>query len=173
MRRFDEVDLVPDAYGSLSAPQPVPAAIPVEHTSSPWKPASRFMRLMTFFTDVSLFVALALVLSTLLATRGELGETVAREWPALLALSGFLLLVSYFYFVGCWLLWGKTVGGAIFDVRVVGADGGGVDVSHASTRWVYTIVSLGFAGLGFLIALSPGAKSLPDRISGTRCAYER
>lgn len=173
MRRFDEVELVPDAYGSLSAPQPAAAAIPVERSSSSWRAASRFMRLMTFFTDVSLFVALALVLSTLLATRGEWSDTVAREWPALISLGGFLLLISYFYFVGCWLLWGKTVGGAIFDVRVVSADGDGVDVSHASLRWLYTIVSMIVGGLGFLIALLPGALSLPDRMSRTRCAYER
>lgn len=173
MRRFDEVELVPDAYGALSTPPAAGTPAPQERTGSQWRSASRFMRLMTFFTDVSLFAALALVLSTLLATRGEWSETVAREWPSLLALSGFLLLVSYFYFVGCWLLWGKTVGGAIFDVRVVSHADDALDVSHASARWLYTILSIATAGLGFLVALLPGAKSLPDRMSDTWCVYER
>lgn len=168
MRRFDEVELVPDAYGALSNPPAV--AVPDDNTAR--RPASRLMRLLTLFTDLSLFAALGLVLSTLLATRGEWSDTIAREWPALLSLTGFLLLISYFYLVGCWLLWGKTVGGAIFDVRVVGQDCAGLGVSQATTRWIYSVISLLLGGLGFVIAILPGARSLPDRMSGTRCVHE-
>ena len=156
MQRFDEVVL---------EPVPVieePALRVVEHGHAPAGDAApRVRRLLAFLTDVSLFVALTLALSPLLP--------LARNNVAILSLGGFILITSYYYFVGTWLLWGKTVGGAIFDVRVVSEPNQAMSVKAASMRWAALYVSLLTGGIGFLLALLPSRRSLADRLSHTRC----
>ena len=80
-----------------------------------------------------------------------------------------MILTSYYYFAGAWLLWGKTAGGAIFDVRVVRASGAPMSVGAASLRWAGVYVSLLTGGIGFALAALPSRLSFPDRLSGTRC----
>jgi uncharacterized RDD family membrane protein YckC len=155
--RFDEVELEPDVFGSEPATTENVAP-------SAGEPAPRFKRLLALLADLSLFVALTLALSPLLPVGASLDD-----WPALSALAGFVLMLAYYYFVGSWLLWGKTVGGAIFDVKVVTVDATPMDIRRASERFGTTCLSLVTAGLGFAIAALPGSLSLPDRMSGTRC----
>jgi uncharacterized RDD family membrane protein YckC len=123
--------------------------------------SSRFQRLLALLTDLSLFVALALALSPLLPA--------SMSWPAVAALGGFILVVSYYYFVGSWLLWGKTIGGAIFDVRVVAAGGDAMAFKNASLRWIGVCISLLTGGIGFALAGLPSRRSLADRLSRTYC----
>jgi uncharacterized RDD family membrane protein YckC len=85
----------------------------------------------------------------------------------LTALGGFVVLVSFYYFVGAWMLWGRTIGGAIFDVRIVGDDVPTIPLRHAVIRWIALYVSTATAGLGFLLALLPSQRSLADRLSHT------
>jgi len=33
------------------------------------------------------------------------------------SLAGFLIIIAFYYFAGTRALWGRTIGGAIFDVR--------------------------------------------------------
>jgi uncharacterized RDD family membrane protein YckC len=120
--------------------------------------APRFRRLLALLTDLSLFAALTLALAPLLPPNRDLFATAA--------LAGFVIIVSYYYFVGSWLLWGKTIGGAIFDVRVVGE---AMTPRAATMRWIGMIVSMLTAGLGFLFAALPSRRSLADRLSSTRC----
>src|SRR5205809_5570606 len=127
--------------------------------------APRFRRLLALLIDLSLFVALTLALSPLLPAK--------FKWCAVLGLAGFVLLISYYYFVGTWLLWGKTVGGAIFDVKVIASDRGVMAFRRASQRWAGVILSLLTAGLGFALAAFPSRLSLADRLSGTRCVASR
>ena len=140
--RFDEMELesVP------SIPEPTASIEVVDD-------APRFKRLCALLTDLSLFVALALALSPLLPP--------ARDWFSVASLAGFVVIVSYYYFVGTWLLWGKTIGGAIFDVKVVAAGAASMSLSSATKRWAAIYLSLLSAGIGFLM-------SLPDRLSSTR-----
>lgn len=153
--RFDEVEL-----RSVPTPDVIErAAPPVEVPSS--SAAPRFRRLLALLTDLSLFVALALALSPLLPA--------AFRWNATAALAGFVLMTSYYYFVGSWLLWGKTIGGAIFDVRVVPAGEDAMSLHAATMRWAGMCASLLTGGIGFAFAALPGRRSLPDRLSGTRC----
>jgi uncharacterized RDD family membrane protein YckC len=120
--------------------------------------APRFARLCALLTDLSLFAALALALSPLLPP--------TRDWFSVASLSGFVVIVSYYYFVGTWLLWGKTIGGAIFDVRVVAEP---MTLGRASARWGAMFLSFATAGIGFLLALFPSHRSLADRLSATHC----
>jgi uncharacterized RDD family membrane protein YckC len=138
--RFDEVELELDPV-TFDLPEPAPP--PAAH-------APFLRRLAALLIDLSLFAALALALSPLLPP--------SVSWLTAAGLGGFVVLVSYYYFVGTWMLWGKTIGGAIFDVRVVGA----TSLRNASLRWLALYLSLLTGGLGFLV-------SLPNRMSGTRC----
>ena len=148
--RFDEVELeavlVPDVPPLVSAPAT--------------DDAPRWRRLLALLTDLSLFAALTLALSPLLPA--------SPDWIELASLAGFVVVLSYYYFAGTWLLWGKTIGGAIFDVRVV-ADDGAMTLRDASMRWAAVYLSLVMGGLGFALAVLPSRRSLPDRMSSTHC----
>lgn len=144
--RFDEMEL-----------ETTPSVEPLSPVACDLSP-SRFRRMFALLTDVSLFAALTLALSPLLPA--------TRDAFAVAALIAFVVMVSYYYFVGSWLLWGKTIGGAIFDVRVVA---GAMTPRSATLRWLGLVLSLLTGGTGFLFALLPSRRSLADRISATRC----
>jgi uncharacterized RDD family membrane protein YckC len=148
--RFDEVELEPVTVDVLETPR-----------THDVEDAPRFRRLLALLTDLSLFVALSLALSPLLPS--------TLNWTSITALGGFIVLLSYYYFVGTWLLWGKTIGGAIFDVKVVAAGGDAMALSSATLRWLGLYISLLMVGIGFAFAALPARLSLPDRLSGTRC----
>lgn len=154
MARFDEVELeaVP-----LGIEEPA-AAEPVETASGDAAPRGK--RLMALLADLSLFAALSLALSPLLPQ--------PATWMHVTALAGFVVVMSYYYFVGSWMLWGKTIGGTIFDVRVSAGDGA-MSLRAATMRWLGLYLSLLTGGLGLLFAALPSRLSLPDRMSGTRC----
>ena len=120
--------------------------------------APRFRRLLALLTDLSLFAALTLALMPLLPP--------VRDAFAIVSLGGFVMMISYYYFVGSWLLWGKTIGGAIFDVRVVSD---AMTPKSATLRWLGLYLSLFTAGIGFLFAALPSRRSLADRLSSTCC----
>jgi uncharacterized RDD family membrane protein YckC len=145
--RFDEIEL-----------ESVPLGMDVE--PAPPALSSRWKRLLALLTDLSLFAAVILALSPLVPQ--------PPSWLHLTALAGFAIVLSYYYFVGTWMLWGKTIGGAIFDVRVVPAEGA-MSLRDASLRWLGVYLSLATAGLGFALAALPARRSLPDRLSNTRC----
>ncbi|MEA2572517.1 MAG: hypothetical protein QOI24_4518 [Acidobacteriota bacterium] len=148
MARFDEVEL---AAGPMQPLDDVVVEVTVP-TSDDQTPAPRFRRLLALLTDLSLFAALVLALAPLLPQ--------SRDWLSVAALGGFVVVVSYYYYVGSWLLWGKTIGGAIFDVRVVSTSVPAMPLRSATRRWIVVYLGLATAGLGFLFA---------DRISSTRC----
>jgi len=150
--RFDELEL--ESVPVIAEPAVVEAAVEVDTSEA----APRFKRLLALLTDLSLFLALALSLSPLLPP--------ARDWFSVSSLAGFVVIVSYYYFVGTWLLWGKTIGGAIFDVRV-GSEP--MTLGRASIRWAAMFLSFATAGIGFLLALLPSRRSLADRLSATHC----
>lgn len=150
--RFDEMELesVP-----LGIEEPVTAAEPGR--------ATLVRRALALLTDLSLFAALVVAIVPLSPPADDL-------WLYYGSLGGFALLVSYYYFVGAWLLWGKTIGGVIFDVRVVDEPEGTITWVAASARWAAMLISIATCGLGFMLAALPSRRSLPDRLSGTRVA---
>src|SRR5512141_218091 len=141
MPRFDEIEL-----------QAVPIGTDAAGETQPPAGAQRLRRLMALLTDLSLFAALTFALLPLVPE--------SHDTFSVVALAGFIVIVSYYYFVGSWMLWGKTVGGTIFDVRVAGADGESVPLWAATVRWAALWISLLTGGLGFVVGL-------PDRMSNT------
>jgi uncharacterized RDD family membrane protein YckC len=112
--RFDEIELEAVPLGIEDVPAPA-------RERSPW-----FKQMLAVLTDLSLFAALVLALSPLLPQ--------PFDWTHIAALAGFAIVISYYYFVGTWMLWGKTIGGAIFDVRVTSERS--MSLRDASLRWV-------------------------------------
>ncbi len=152
--RFDEVELAPVVFDVAEEEPPVAQTMSVSH-------APRFKRLLALLTDLSLFVALGLALSPLLPP--------ATNRIAIAALIGFVVMISFYYFVGSWLLWGKTIGGTIFDVRVIAIGATAMPFKRATQRWAGFYLSLASAGIGFALAALPSRMSLPDRLSATCC----
>src|SRR5712691_5984867 len=151
MARFDEIELEPVTF---EITETAASSADLSH-------ASRFRRFLALLTDLSLFVALALALSPLLP--------VAVNLPTVAALAGFVILISYYYFAGTWLLWGKTIGGTIFDVKVISAGNDAMAFKQATLRWLGLCLSLVTGGIGFALAAFPSRLSLADRLSRTRC----
>jgi len=155
--RFDQIELEPVVF-DVDVPAPVTTE---PSTADSGSHAPRLKRLAALLTDLSLFAALALALSPLLPA--------SRDLFAIGALAGFVVVVSYYYFVGTWMLWGKTIGGTIFDVRVVPTRPPAIALKSATLRWLGLYLSLATGGLGFMLAALPARRSLADRISRTRC----
>jgi uncharacterized RDD family membrane protein YckC len=154
MQRFDEIEL--QAVPMIEDVGALPPPVILSSSDAP-----RFRRLLALLIDLSLFVALSLALSPLLPA--------TRNIVAIIALAGFVLMTSYYYFVGTWLLWGKTIGCAIFDVRVVSDQDEAMSLKAATMRWLALLLSLLTAGVGLAFAILPSRRSLPDRLSGTHC----
>ena len=150
--RFDEIELSAIPMGV--------EAVHVQEAEDRGE-APRGRRALALLIDLSLFAALSLALSPLLPE--------PHAWTQTAALAGFVIVLSYYYFVGAWMLWGRTIGGAIFDVRVVADSGSAMGLRDASMRWVATAMSILTGGAGFALAALPSRRSLPDRLSGTRC----
>jgi hypothetical protein len=99
--RFDEIEL-----------QPVTVDVDVDATApstSLVTPTPLLKRGAALLTDLSLFAALGLALSPLLPA--------SMSAVSIGSLAGFLVIVAFYYFAGTRALWGRTIGGAIFDVR--------------------------------------------------------
>jgi uncharacterized RDD family membrane protein YckC len=78
------------------------------------------------------------------------------------------LLVLAAYGAVMWKLRGATVGGIVFDLRIVRLDGRQVDWETAIIRALSCFLSLAVAGLGFIwIAFDPNNQAWHDKIAGT------
>ncbi|MEA2164913.1 MAG: hypothetical protein QOK37_3040 [Thermoanaerobaculia bacterium] len=97
--RFDEIELQPGTFDT-------DGEAPPRYRST----AASFLRqVAALLTDLSLFAALGLALTPLLPS--------SMSAVSIASLTGFLIIVAFYYFAGMRALWGRTIGGAIFDVR--------------------------------------------------------
>jgi uncharacterized RDD family membrane protein YckC len=78
------------------------------------------------------------------------------------------LLALATYGAVMWKLRGSTIGGIVFDLRVVKLDGRPIDWETAIVRALGCFLSLAVAGLGFFwIAFDHGKQAWHDKIAGT------
>ena len=79
---------------------------------------------------------------------------------------------EFIYFAYSWAASGRTVGMALFGVRVVRADGAGASAPRAVARTLAFPLSFLFLGLGFTgILLGGRRRALHDVIAGTAVIY--
>jgi uncharacterized RDD family membrane protein YckC len=79
---------------------------------------------------------------------------------------------AFIYFAHSWAASGRTVGMALFGVRVVTADGADVSGRRAVARTLALPLSFLFLGLGFVgILLGDRRRALHDVIAGTAVIY--
>ena len=79
---------------------------------------------------------------------------------------------EFFYFGYSWAASGRTFGMAVLGVRVVRADGGGLDPWRGVVRALVFPLSFLFLGLGFLgILVQREHRALHDLIAGTAVIY--
>jgi len=80
----------------------------------------------------------------------------------------FELLVLAAYGAVMWKVRGSTIGGIVFDLRVVRVDGREIDWQTAVIRALSCFLSLAVAGLGFIwIAFDDNHQAWHDKIAGT------
>jgi len=132
--RFDEVELQGVEVVESSSRRATESAPLVDS-----KTRRHVSFILALLTDLSLFAALSLALFPLMPQ--------PWGWREMASLAGFVLMLSYYYFAGAWMLWGKTIGGAIFDVRVEVRT-----LRAASRRWAMIVA--GVAAIGMLIAVA-------------------
>ena len=78
------------------------------------------------------------------------------------------LLVLAAYGAIMWKLRGSTIGGIVFDLRVVRLDGREIEWETAIVRALSCFLSLAVAGLGFIwIAFDHNNQAWHDKIAGT------
>ncbi|MBI4228728.1 MAG: RDD family protein, partial [Deltaproteobacteria bacterium] len=83
------------------------------------------------------------------------------------------LIVCSSYFVFLEGYGGKTIGKMIMGIRVIGDDGGSVDIVKAFTRWAASFFSASFFFIGFLWALFDSRfQTWHDKIAGTIVVIE-
>ena len=129
-------------------------------------PASLFRRLASMLYDTLLALAvlfLAWLLPHILL--GLVGKVMAH--PALLWGHFFLVLLLYFGWL--WLHGGQTLAMKTWRIRLVNANGGGIQPLQALLRYLLAWPSLGFFGAGLVWALfDRDGQFLHDRLAGTR-----
>jgi uncharacterized RDD family membrane protein YckC len=126
------------AAPAAPAPPPVTAALPR---------AGFWIRMGALLLDVILVAFLTSVLN----------RSHDLELPVLAAYGAVM-----------WKLRGATVGGIVFDLRIVRLDGRPVDWETAIIRALSCFLSLAVAGLGFIwIAFDPNNQAWHDKIAGT------
>lgn len=130
--------------------------------------ASRPARIAAALIDLLLLGGIdGAVLYLTLAIAGFSFDAV-RIIPAI-PMGAFLLMLNAGYLIAFTAAAGQTIGKMIAGIRVVGDEGGRVDVAGAILRGAGVIVSLAALGLPFLVALiAEDGRALHDRLAGTR-----
>jgi uncharacterized RDD family membrane protein YckC len=146
------------------------------------RPAGFWRRIFAGICDLALLMTTAAVLlleiivALLVAT--ELNSGVldhADTTPALWVVLGLVwcatsvILLPILYYTLTEGAYGQTLGKALFDIRVVGADGQPIGYGRAFARLLTLPYALLPAGLGLLwAALPPAKRAWHDYISATR-----
>ena len=100
------------------------------------------------------------------------GDTFTMDTTSLLPETVFLV-GSYVYFAGAWWIFGRTLGEAIFGLRVVRGDGRRVKFLRATVRFIFPTLGVGFFGLGFLwILVDRRRRTWGDIVARTVVIYD-
>jgi uncharacterized RDD family membrane protein YckC len=124
---------------------------------------------------VVIFSITALVLSTgfYIATDNFIFDThYSLNFIAAIFFSLIIICSSYFVFLEGY--GGKTIGKMVMGIKVIGDDGGSIDIVKAFTRWAFSFFSASFFFVGFLWALfDTKSQTWHDKIAGTLVVKEK
>lgn len=123
---------------------------------------------------VVIFAVTALVLSTgIFIAAGNLIFDIRYPLSFVATLFFALIMVGSSYFVFLEGYGGKTIGKMAMGIKVIGVDGGSIDIVMAFTRWAFSFFSASFVFIGFLWALFDAkSQTWHDKIAGTLVVKE-
>ncbi len=131
-------------------------------------PASAVRRLAAALMDIVLLGSINLAVLYLTLALAELRLADALVIPPIPMLA-FLLLINGGYLIAFTAANGQTIGKMLTGVRVIGDDGGRVEVAGAVLRAAGVLLSIATLGLPYVPALvSSDRRALHDRLAGTR-----
>ncbi|HBW21601.1 MAG TPA: RDD family protein [Actinobacteria bacterium] len=135
--------------------------------------AGSVSRLLAFLIDVVVsfsLAALGLAVTSLVA-QVVTGHSISWDRTDI-AVAIIFAAWEFFYFGYSWAASGRTFGMAVLGVRVVCADGNGLDPWRGVVRALAFPLSFLFFGLGFLgILVQREHRALHDLIAGTAVTY--
>jgi uncharacterized RDD family membrane protein YckC len=165
IRREDEslaLDLEPDAVA------PAEDARAAMYTALGSDTAGFGSRLVSAVVDFVLLLGINTAVLYLTLAIAGLSFADVRIVP-LIPMAAFLLLLNGGYLIAFTAASGQTIGKMLAHIRVIGDDGGRVDVAGAVLRAIGVGVSVVTLGLPYLVVLfSANGRALHDRLAGTR-----
>lgn len=136
--------------------------------SSAGEAASAIRRIIAAVIDLALLAGICTGVLYLTLRFTELTFDEIRELP-LVPMTAFLLILMIGYLIAFTAAGGQTIGKMTTGIKVVGDDGGPVDVSGAALRTAGNALQMVTLGLAWLPALfAADGRSIADRIAGTR-----
>ena len=135
-------------------------------------PAGFVTRLLAFVLDVVVIVWTTQATAWLVRTNDAILRRFARIDYSELVLAG-LPVIAAAYYVGFWMLGGRTPGKWILGLRVVADDGQRIRLSRAALRLVGYVLSALPLYAGFLwVLVDRERRAWHDRLAGTRVIYD-
>lgn len=133
---------------------------------APVKKVYLWRRLAAALYDSLLLIALYFVVGWVAVLVND-GEAVQGAW-----LFWLLLVIAWGFFVKFWRYPGQTLGMQVWKFRVVQLDGSALSLRQASARFVFSLVSWGCLGLGFLWSLiDKNNETWHDKLSQTKLEF--
>ena len=132
--------------------------------------ASRFV---AFAIDVGVIIGVFLLILAAITFAAKVltGKNIAWNRGDIWVIVAYVVW-AFIYFASCWSANGRTVGMALFGVRVVRDDGTYPTRRQAVVRALALPLSFLFLGLGFVgILLGDRRRALHDVIAGTAVIY--
>ena len=147
----------------------------ISATSRQGNYAGGVSRLAAFAADVGIAWASLLILLGMISMAVSLpangSVNIYHDWKIVTEVS--IVVWFFLYFSYQWSLGGKTLGMAIFGLRVVTADGAPISGRAAVVRTVTLPISIAVAGLGlFGIILRVDHRGWHDRLARTCVVYD-
>jgi uncharacterized RDD family membrane protein YckC len=114
---------------------------------------------------------------TLFALQAVLAMIEGKPFGDISIDSGWGILIvfaqSTIYFTVAWAVFGRTVGEALFGLRLVRRDGRPVRWGRAFLRFLVSPLAYTFCGVGFLwILVDNRRRTWPDLVAGTVVVYD-
>lgn len=139
-------------------------------SESTGSPCGLIRRLAIMFYDSVVVVSLLMLATTLSMLAGFGGRTALKD-PIFTA---YLFAVWFFYLAWCWSRGGMTVGMRAWHVSIENKNGQKPGWGASALRFMVSLGSAAFAGLGFLWSLGDAeSRTWHDILSGTRLVRHR